>query len=68
MKTIQQMPIPEARTVVLIVGAAIGLGIAVHEIFFVGAALALVVSVEWAIRAARECGKQAKLVHCYPGG
>lgn len=42
MKAIQRFPMMEARTVALLVGLAMGLGIVVHEVFFlVGGAIAV---------------------------
>ena len=47
--------IMEPRMMALLVGMAIGLGITVHEFFFVvGLGIVLVVAVEWTTRTARE--------------
>jgi hypothetical protein len=51
MKRLKDLPKLETRTVVLLTGLAIGLAIAVHDIFFVVAALiALVIPIESAMR------------------
>jgi hypothetical protein len=51
MKPMKELPKLETRTVALLTGLTIGLGIAVHDIFFVVAALiALVRPMESAVR------------------
>jgi hypothetical protein len=67
MKTIQKLPMMEARTVALLIGLAIGLGIAVHEFFFVVAlGIVLVVVVEWTAQRVHEYLHDFRLFHRYP--
>lgn len=47
--------VPASRTVALLAGLAVGLGIAMHEIFFVvAAAIAWCAATEWTIRVTRD--------------
>lgn len=49
MKEIRVRPFLEARTVAVLIGLAIGLGIALHEaFFFVALLIALGAAIEWA--------------------
>lgn len=67
MKTIQKLPIMEARTVVVLVALTIGLGIAVHEIFFVIAlGIVLVEAVEWTVQKICEYLHDFRLFYRYP--
>jgi hypothetical protein len=67
MKTIQKFPMMEARTVALLVGLAIGLGIAVHELFFVAAlGIVLVAALEWTAQRIHEYLHDFRLFHRYP--
>ncbi|HEX7518620.1 MAG TPA: hypothetical protein VF345_15175 [Chthoniobacterales bacterium] len=64
MKRIRELPKLETRTVALLTGLAIGLAIAVHDIFFVVAALiALVASIESAMRWIHEHVTHGTLEH-----
>jgi hypothetical protein len=52
MKEIRVKPFMEAKTVAVLAGLAIGLGIALHEaFFFVALLIALAVAIEWAVEA-----------------
>lgn len=67
MKTIQKLPMMEARTVALLIGLAIGLGIAVHEFFFVVAlGIVLVVALECTAQRIYEYLHDFRLFHRYP--
>jgi len=67
MKTIQKLPMMEARTVALLLGLAIGLGIAVHECFFVMAlGIVLVVAVEWTAQTIQDYLRDFRMFHRYP--
>jgi hypothetical protein len=57
MKQIREM---ELRTVVLLVGVAIGFGIAVHEVFFLVALAVAFIAIAQAVI------QQAKLTHRHP--
>ena len=67
MKTIQKLPMMEGRTVALLAGLTVGLGIAVHEFFFV-VALGIVLGVtgEWTARKIYEYRHDFRLFHRYP--
>jgi len=63
----KKFPMMEARTAALLVGFAIGLGIAVHEFFFVVAlGIVLVVAVEWTAQRIHEYPHGFRLFHRYP--
>jgi hypothetical protein len=69
MKDIRVRPFPEARTVVVLIGLAIGLGIALHEaFFFVALLIALGAGIEWAVQATAEHQhvRHLKLTHRHP--
>jgi uncharacterized membrane protein len=67
MKRIRELPKLETRTVALLTGLTIGLGIAVHDIFFVVAALiALVRPMESAVRWIHEHVTHRTLEHRHP--
>jgi hypothetical protein len=64
MKTMKEAPIMEPRTLALVLGGAVGLGLVVHEVFLVvGAAVAVVAVIERVWRAARMHAHSANLVH-----
>lgn len=63
MKNMKQVPVTEPRTAALAIGLAIGLGLVVHEIFFlIALALGVVVTAESAINAARAHGSYVNLL------
>ena len=67
MKTIQKLPMMGARTVALLVGLTVGLGIAVHEFFFVVAlGIVLVVALECTAQRIYEYLHDFRLFHRYP--
>ncbi len=67
MKTIQKLPMMEGRTVALLAGLTVGLGIAVHEFFFVVAlGIVLVVALEWTAQRIYEYLHDFRLFHRYP--
>jgi hypothetical protein len=69
MKEIRVRPFLEARTVAVLIGLAIGLGIALHEVFFfVALLIALGAVIEWAVEATAEHQhvRHLKLTHRHP--
>ena len=67
MKTIQKLPMMEARTVALLVGLTVGLGIAVHEFFFVVAlGIVLVVAGEWTARSDLRIPARLQIFYRHP--
>ena len=69
MKQIKVKPFLEARTVAVLIGLAIGLGIVLHEAFFFLAFLiALGAAIEWAVEATAEHQhvRHLKLAHRHP--
>jgi type IV secretory pathway TrbD component len=67
MKKIQQIPMMEARTVALLTGLAVGLGIVVHEVFFVIAlAIVLLVVAEWTAQRIQKYLHDFRMFHKYP--
>jgi hypothetical protein len=69
MKEIRVKPFLEARTVAVLIGLAIGLGIALHEaFFFVALLIALSAGIEWAVETTAEHQhvRHLKLTHRHP--
>lgn len=67
MKTIQKLPMMEARTVALLTGLAVGLGIVVHEFFFVVAlGVVMIVIGEWTAQKVQEYLRDFRMFHRYP--
>ena len=69
MKEIRVRPFLEARTVAVLIGLAIGLGIALHEaFFFVAFLIALGAAIVWAVEATAEHQhvRHLKLTHRHP--
>lgn len=69
MREIRVRPFLEARTVAVFIGLAIGLGIAVHEAFFLVALLiALGAAIEWGVEATAEHQhvRHPRLTHRHP--
>lgn len=67
MKTIQKVPMMGTRTVAVLVGLAIALGIAVHTFFFIVAlAIALVVALGWTLQQVQEYLCEFRMFHPYP--
>ncbi len=63
MKNIKQVPVTEPRTAALAIGLTIGLGLVVHEIFFlIALALGVVVTVESVINAGHAHGSYVNLL------
>jgi hypothetical protein len=66
MKTKQKIPMMEARTVAVLVGLAIGLEIAVHEVFFlVALGIVLVAAAEWTAQRTYEFLREFRSSHRY---
>jgi hypothetical protein len=64
MKNIGETPKIEPRTLALLLGFALGLGLAVHELFFVlGAIVAIAAAGEHMLHAARKHLNATKPVH-----
>jgi hypothetical protein len=69
MREIRLRPFLDARTVAVLLGLAIGLGIALHEaFFFVALLIALGAGIEWAVQATAEHQhvRHLKLMHRHP--
>lgn len=67
MKKTQRIPVMEARTVALLTGLAVGLGIVVNEFFFVVAlGIVLVVFAEWTAQRIQEYLHDFRLFHKSP--
>jgi hypothetical protein len=69
MKEIRVKPFLEARTVALLIGLTIGLGIALNEaFFFIALLIALGATIEWAVEATAEHqhARHFKLTHRHP--
>ena len=55
MKKMQKVPVMEARTVALLIGLSVGMGLAVHQFFFVVAlGVVLLAAAEWTAQKADE--------------
>ena len=67
MKNSDETPMIEPRTLALILGTAVGLGIVVHEVFFlVGALIAFAVAGESVAHAARKHLHTGGRMHRHP--
>ena len=69
MKEMRVKPFLEARTVALLIGLTIGLGIALHQaFFFVALVIALGAGIEWAVEATADHQhvRHLKLIHRHP--
>ena len=57
-------PVMQPRTVAVLTGLAIGLGITVHPFFFlVALGIILAVTMEWAVRKGFESLHQSRMIH-----
>ena len=67
MKKTQKIPVMETRTVALLTGFAVGLGIIVHQIFFVVAlGVVLIAIAEWTAQRIQEYLHDFRMFHKYP--
>lgn len=67
MKNIGETPKIEPRTLALVLGLALGLGLAVHEVFLViGAVVAMAAAGEHILHAARKHLNATRPVHRHP--
>jgi hypothetical protein len=67
MKTIEERSLPEARTIALLSGLAIGLGLVVHQVFFwVAFGIWAFAVTEWTLGKRHEQSGDRRLIHRHP--
>ena len=67
MKKTQEFPMMEGRTVAVLAGLAVGLGIVLHEMFFIlGLGIVLVEITLWTARGIEEYLREFRMFHRYP--